>query len=177
MQMDEGMDTGPTLSEMRTPIGPDETAGELAERLAQLGAALLRRDLSRAVAGALVAVPQDSSLATDAPLLEKSDGRLDLRWPAAKVHDRVRGMSPWPGATLDVDGKTVKIHRTACADEPTDAPPGQLIDAPKGVLRVACGDGRAVDLLELQDPGKKRLTASQYRAGHGLEAGRQLVSY
>lgn len=172
MQMDEGLDTGPMLATARTPIDPDETAQALAARLSRMGADLLRAELARVVRGELAAVPQDDARATLAPLLTKEDGRLDFGWPAKRVHDRVRGMSPWPGAFALFGGDVVKVHRTRLgSDGRTDAAPGTVVPSDRSVVRVACGDGLTVDLLELQDAGKKRLPAAQYRAGHGIEPG------
>ncbi len=171
MQMDEGLDTGPVLAEERTAIGPDETAGELATRLSAMGAGLVRRELARAVRGELEPRPQDDARATLAPLLTKAHGRLDFRWPARQVHDRARAMSPWPGAFAMLDGKVVKVHRTRLPDVTVDGAPGEIVASERDVVRVASGDGRAVDLLELQDAGKKRLSAGQYRAGHALPPG------
>ncbi|MBC7172878.1 MAG: methionyl-tRNA formyltransferase, partial [Polyangiaceae bacterium] len=161
MQVDEGMDTGAMLSVVRTPIDPNETAQVLAGRLSTMGANLLRTDLARYVAGELPATPQDDAQATMAPLLTKEDGRLDFAWPAQRVHDRVRGMSPWPGAFTTLDGKPVKVHRTHVAEARVVASPGEVVASDEGVIRVACGDGSAIDLLELQDAGKKRVPAAQ----------------
>jgi methionyl-tRNA formyltransferase len=172
MQVDEGLDSGPMLAFARTPIDPDETTQTLTERLSTMGAALLRAELGRYVRGELPALPQNDAEATLAPLLTKDDGRLDFRWPARRVHDRVRAMVPWPGAFTTLDGAVVKVHRSGLAPgEHVDAAPGVVVPSERDVLRVACGDGHAVDLLELQDAGKKRLSAAQYRAGHGLEPG------
>jgi methionyl-tRNA formyltransferase len=137
-----------------------------------MGADLLRAELARYVRGELVAEPQDDARSTLAPLLAKDDGRLDFRWTARRVHDRVRGMIPWPGAFATLSGDVIKVHRSRLAPgERTDAAPGTVVPSERDVIRVACGDGLAVDLLELQDAGKKRLTAAQYRAGRGLEPG------
>ncbi len=172
MQVDEGLDSGPMLAFARTPVDPDETAQELAARLSTMGAELLRAELARYVAGDLPAVPQDDAQATLAPLLTKDHGRLDFAWPATKVHDRVRAMVPWPGAFALLGGEPVKVHRTRRVPGfTTSEAPGTVIAGEKDAIRVACGDGGAVDLLELQDAGKKRLAAAVYRAGRGLEPG------
>jgi methionyl-tRNA formyltransferase len=171
MQMDEGLDTGPVLAMARTPIGPGETAGELAQRLSAMGAGLLRRELQRFVHGELTPEPQDDARATLAPLLTKAHGRLDFRWPARRVHDRARAMSPWPGAFTALDGKVVKVHHTHLPGVEVGGVPGEVVASERDVVRVACGDGHADDLLELQDAGKKRLAAATYRAGHPLPPG------
>jgi methionyl-tRNA formyltransferase len=110
MKLDEGMDTGPTFARVATPIGPEETAGELSERLARLGADAVRAHLPPYLAGGVTPVPQDDAHATVARMLGKDDGRIDWSLPATRVHDHVRGMSPWPGAFTRARGKTVKVH-------------------------------------------------------------------
>ncbi|MFW5926349.1 MAG: methionyl-tRNA formyltransferase [Myxococcota bacterium] len=166
MRMDEGMDTGPVLSCERVPVGPDETAGELSGRLSRLGADLLRRDLPRYVAGELEPTPQPEEGIRLAPLLHKEHGRVDWSRSAREVHDRVRGMSPWPGAFTTMGGRVVKIHRTHVVDEQGQvASPGTVVQAAGEDLHVACGRG-TVAIDELQTEGRKRLTAQQFLAGH-----------
>ncbi len=174
MQMDEGMDTGDVLACERTPIGPDETAGELSERLSQMGAVIVRRELSRYVAGELHPTPQDHDHATHAPLMEKEHGRIDWARPAQAIHDQVRGMSPWPGAFTTVDGSRVKVHRTRVV-HPTSAQgePGTIVRADAHGIEVACGPG-LVALTELQLEGKRRMSAADLLAGHRWGAGTRL---
>ena len=176
MQMDAGLDTGPVLARAATPIGADETAGELAERLSQLGAELVRRELPRFWAGALSPVPQDDARATLAPILEKRNGALDFAADAQAIHDRVRGLSPWPGAyaqLIDAEGlrTRVKVHRTRVGEQaPAEAAPGTLLgSSPEGLL-VACGRGQLA-ITELQFEGGKRLTAAALLAGRRLPTG------
>jgi methionyl-tRNA formyltransferase len=174
MRMDEGMDTGPVIACERTPIGGDETAGELGGRLAAMGADLLRAKLPDWVAGRVEATPQDDSEATLAPKLEKEDGRVDWRQSARAVHDRVRGLSPWPGAFTEVDGRVVKIHRTAIREDTGDhGEPGVVRAVGADGIEVACGRG-AVAILELQLQGKRRLSAREFLAGHRWEPGLRL---
>jgi methionyl-tRNA formyltransferase len=172
MQMDEGMDTGPVIACRRTPIDPDETSAELGERLAQMGAELLREVLPDWVAGRVAPTPQPTEGVTVAPLLEKEHGRIDWSQPARAVHDRVRGTYPWPGAYASLGGQRVKVHRTAVrAEDGTLAAPGTILhaDARHG-FEVACGRG-SVALLDLQLEGKKRLGAAEFLAGHRCEVG------
>jgi methionyl-tRNA formyltransferase len=171
MQMDEGLDTGPELARATLEIGPDETAGELAERLSQLGAQLLRRELERFAAGALQPVPQPEG-ATLAPILKKEDGALDFAQPAQALHDRVRGLYPWPGAYAFLETGTarerVKIHRTQVhAASPSTAPAGQLLGTSADAVLVACGSG-TLAIRELQFEGGKRLPAATALAGRRL---------
>jgi methionyl-tRNA formyltransferase len=170
MQMDEGMDTGPVFTTRRTPIGADETAGELYVRLGALAGDVVREDLPRAVAGTLTAVAQDHALATHARMLEKDDGRIDWAEPARRVHDRVRGFTPWPGAFTTAGGKRLKILTTRLGSG--SGAPGEVLRADKEVV-VACGS-EAVVLVTGQLEGKKALAGRELAAGRALMAGMRL---
>jgi len=175
MLLDEGMDTGDTLDVARVPIGPDETAGEVSERLSTLGGELVRSKLAAFARGELARVRQDGSLATLAPPLEKKDGRIDWTTSAKQIHDRVRGMSPWPGAFSQLQGKTVKLHatRTTGLTRGESAAPGTVVVADKSRVLVACGaDGRqTIDLVRVQLEGKKPVTAQEWVSGRGVREG------
>jgi methionyl-tRNA formyltransferase len=172
MQMDEGLDTGPVLACARLAIGPDETAGELAPRLSQLGAELVRCELPRFWAGELVAQAQAHAAATLAPILKKEDGALDFEQAAAAIHDRVRGLSPWPGAYAYAGGERIKVHKTRVVDsgDAAGGSAGELLSASAEGLIVACGRGR-IALCELQFEGGKRLNAAAVIAGRRLPPG------
>lgn len=174
MQMDEGMDTGPVLASARTPIDPDETGGELGTRLSLLGAELLKREWTRLLQGALTAIPQDNTRATVAPMLRKEDGCIRWSHTAQQVHDRVRGLSPWPGAYSFVDGQRLKIHRTRVLDREESRAVGEVVEASERGIVVACARG-LVALEEVQPEGGKRLKATQWLAGHRLSAGARFV--
>ncbi len=166
MQMDAGMDTGPVLACDRTPIEADETAGALSERLSAMGGALLKRALPRYLSGELEPTPQDHEAATMAPLLKKSDGRLDFSQSAKAVHDRARGMNPWPGAQALLDDARVKIHATRVVAEAGEhGEAGQVVMADKNGICVACGEGM-VAIDELQLDGRRRMSAEAFTAGH-----------
>ena len=176
MLTDIGMDTGDILLAERTPIGQNETAGELYGRLAVIGARVLERTLFALSAGTLVRTKQDAALATKCPMLKKEHGRLDFSLPAQAVHNRVRGVNPWPGAYALLSGEPLKIWKTRCvaadaAAEPAlalaGAPIGTCAGDPKTGLFVRCGDG-ALELLELQVPGGKRLDANTFLRGKAL---------
>lgn len=173
MQMDEGMDTGAVLATARTPIDPNETGGELGTRLSQLGAELLTQQWSALLSGSLVAVPQDDAAATVAPLLRKEHGCLSWHESAQQVHDRVRGLSPWPGAYSFLGGARLKIHRTSVSDHTAAAGPGEVLEAGERGIVVACGNGvrGSVTIEELQPEGGKRLRAAQWLVGHPLNVG------
>ena len=171
MQMDEGLDTGDALVVRTTPIGPEETAEALAPRLAALGAATLVEALPRLAAGELVPVPQDAARATLAPILTRDHGRLDFTRPAAELAARVRGFTPWPGTFTTLDGKVLKVHRARPGPDGAAGTPGTARGV-AGALRVACGGGSALDVLELQPEGRKRMPAGDFL--NGL-SGRALV--
>jgi methionyl-tRNA formyltransferase len=177
MQMDEGLDTGPVLARRALPIGPSETAAELAERLSQLGAQLLREELPRYLAGELVSAPQDAERMTLAPILQKTHGAIDWQRSAQQVHDLVRGMTPWPGAyTRLPSGATLKVYATQLVAPPNSSNglPGTVLCADRAHgLVVGCGEG-ALALDAVQPEGKRRMTAAEFLAGRGLAAGEML---
>lgn len=164
-----GMDTGDILLVDKLTIDPDETAGELFERMAVLGAETLRRTISALEAGTLVRIPQDEALATKCPMLKKEHGKLDFSQTATAVHNRVRGTNPWPGAFALLDNVPLKIHKTRKTEQPIgDEPVGILKGSAKSGLFIRCADGW-LEILELQATGGKRLSAKDYLAGKTLE--------
>lgn len=174
MRTDIGIDTGDMLSRRSTPIGALETAGELTTRLAALGAELLVETLPEYLSGRLVPEKQDESQATYLPMLKKEMGRIDWTRPAADIANQVRGLNPWPGAYADLGGAPLKIHLARAVDITSDAEPGAVIAAgPKAGLIVKCGEG-AMEVLELQAAGGKRMTARAYLAGKPMAVGTRL---
>ena len=162
------MDAGDILDVAKTPIGENETAGELLDRLAVLGADLLSETLTKIDSGTVAATPQDSSLATYAPMLDKTMCPIDFSKTAQQVHNHVRGMNPWPVATAQLGGNRFKIYSTAVMDESTDAAPGTVLGLTKTGLKIACGDG-VIEIRILQAEGGKRMAAPDYFRGHPLE--------
>ncbi len=162
MQMDEGMDTGDMLLQGSIPIEPADTAGTLTAKMSQLGARLITEALPKIAAGALAPQKQDESKATLAPLLKKEDGLIDWTLPAAEIHNRVRGLSPWPGAYGFVDGRMLKILES----EPGSgsAGPGVLIED-RGSLAVGTGVG-LLRIKTLQPEGKKPMNAAEFLRGY-----------
>ena len=160
------MDAGDMIDVARTPIGPDETAGELLDRLAVLGAELLSKTLSRVERGEAAGIPQDDSKATYAPMLDKSMCAIDWTRTAQQIHNHVRGLHPWPVATAELAGTKFKIHATAVVDG--CGQPGTILGLTKTGLRVACGEG-AIEVRSLQAEGGKRMAAPDYFRGHPLE--------
>ena len=163
------MDAGDVVGVRKTPIDPDETAGELLDRLAVLGADLLSETLTKFANNALEPVAQDESKVTMAPMLDKSMCPIDFTKTAKQVHDQVRGLHPWPVATAVIGGTNFKIHSTAIVDNPSAAPAGTVLGLTKTGLQIACGEG-AVEIRTLQAEGGKRMAAPDYFRGHPLEA-------
>ncbi|HET9959107.1 MAG TPA: methionyl-tRNA formyltransferase [Polyangiaceae bacterium] len=169
MQIDEGLDSGPVFSRHAIPIGENETAGELAERLANLGAEILRAELATIVEGRLTSQPQDPALATLAPPLERVHGRLDWSRPAQQLHDQVRGLAPKPGAFTSCRGKQVRLARTHWVATAPALLPGQVrVERPR--VLIGTGDG-AIELLRAQFEGKKELDALSLVNGRYINDG------
>jgi methionyl-tRNA formyltransferase len=176
MMMEAGLDTGPVLASVRTPITSEDTAGTLHDRLAVLAADLAPRALAGISDGSLKPVAQSEDGMTYAAKITAEDQRIDWTRPAAEVDCRVRGLSPAPGAWCEADLGQGPIRLKVLFSELTNlwnpAPPGTLLDEH---LAVACGDGRAVRLLKLQKPGGKPLGARDFLAGTPLAAGNRLT--
>lgn len=166
MFMDAGMDTGNIIDTITTPIGENETAGELFDRLAPLGAELLSRTLRSVADGTVQSVPQDNDKATMAPMLEKAMGRLDFTLPAGVLHNHIRGMNPWPGCFCTAGGKMLKIHESRVAEGRGKA--GELLSSDP--VTVACGEG-ALQLITVQPEGKPRMAAADWLRGARLQKG------
>ena len=160
------MDAGDIIEISETPIGPDETAGELLDRLAVLGASLLSKTLTRFLSGKVEATAQDASKATYAPMLDKTMCPIDWSKTAQQVHDHVRGMNPWPVATMELQGGRFKVYATALCDGSGE--PGEVLGLTKTGLKIACAEG-AVEIRTLQAEGGKRMAAPDYFRGHPLK--------
>jgi methionyl-tRNA formyltransferase len=167
MQMEAGLDSGPVLLREPTPVGEDETAGELADRLAQLGANALLAALDLIARGEAKFEPQDSSAATLAPKVSREVARIDWRAPPTGVARAIRAFDPVPGAWTSLDGQTVKLHRARPA--PGSGSPGTVLSAGAS-LRVAAGEG-AVEIREVQPAGKRRMPVAEWVRGRGVAEG------
>lgn len=165
MLTDIGMDTGDMLLTTRVEILPDETAGELYDRLAAVGAETLGRTLDLMESGELVRIPQNHDEATVCPMLKKEHGKVDFSQSAVSVHNRVRGTNPWPGAYALIDGEALKLWKTRIVDGPR--PEGEngtiLGDGKKGMF-VLCENG-VIEVLEVQAVGGKRLDGKTFLRG------------
>ena len=174
MLMDEGLDTGDMLLQQATEIGPQETAGTLAQRLAQMGAELLVRTIDELQEEKLSPRPQTETGASYARRLTKADGLVDWQQPATEADLLVRGLDPWPTAHTVLEGKTLRLFApTAVLDISPPAQPGTLIEAPperKDLLWVACGRG-ALGVGQVQAAGKRRMAAIDFLRGAHLGPG------
>lgn len=160
------MDAGDVIDVAKTPIGENETAGQLLDRLALLGAELLSKTLTRFENGTVTAVAQNEAEVSYAPMLDKSMCPIDWTKTAQQVHNQIRGLHPWPVATMELQGKTFKVHASKVAEG--SGKPGEILGLTKTGLLIACGEG-AVEVLSLQAEGGKRMAAPDYFRGHPLE--------
>ena len=171
MMMSQELDAGDILMQESTPIGETETTGDLEQRLAVMGADLLERTLKGLQAGTLVRKPQQHDKATHAPIIRKSDGRIDWSRPAVEIEQRIRAFNPWPGAeTTTAKGKRLRVFRARAIPATHAATSaGAVVDkAPSPI--VACGDG-ALELIEVQPEGRRRMLASEAVSGRHLQVG------
>lgn len=175
MLMDEGMDTGPMLLTARVPIDPTDTGGSLAQKLAPIGGALLVETIRQLKAGTLVPHPQDHASATLAPMLKKEDGLIDWGLPATSIANRVRGLSPWPGAFTYSGGERWLLWTVAPTDLPSAGSlPGSIVETRPDALLVATGD-TLLAIKEFQPANSRRMTLTQYLAGHAPPTGIRLA--
>lgn len=168
MRIDAGLDTGDMLLKRETDIGSEENAVELGGRLAAMGADLLVETLDRLITGGIIPEKQDSADATYAPLLKKEDGLIDWSLPALEIHNRVRGFQPWPGAYTSFRGQTLHVWKTK-SPPPDRRFPAANTGAVVSVkpLLVACRDA-ALELVEVQLEGRKRVSAADFANGQRL---------
>jgi methionyl-tRNA formyltransferase len=173
MMMNKGLDTGDILMVATEPIGPEDTAGRLHDRLAVIGADLLVATLRGFAESTLEPVEQDADLATYAPLLRKSDGRINWRKPAVAIENFIRGVTPWPGAFTFHGGKRIKIFKSRPIDTRTAQQPGTVLESFPDELWIATGDG-TLSIQELQGASGKRLAVEDFLRGYSLSPGEQL---
>lgn len=169
MQMEAGLDTGPVLLAERTPIGARETAGELHDRLSQIGAGLMVRALAALERGALEATPQPDEGVTYASKIDKAEARIDWSRPAAELDGHIRGLSPFPGAWCEIarDGKAQRVKVLRALPVEGTGPPGTALD---DALTIACGDG-ALRLEQVQRAGKGVQNADEFLRGFPVAKG------
>ena len=170
MLVDETEDTGPILAQRATPIGERETAGELSDRLAALGTALLLETIPRWLAGEIAPQAQDDSLATRARRVRKEAGAIDWSQSAAQIARQIRAYTPWPGAFAALDGQRVRL--AAATAEPGAGAVGEIVSVDEDAIRVAAGEGIAV-VERLQRAGKRELSAAEFARGAGELVGKR----
>ncbi|MBE5807408.1 MAG: methionyl-tRNA formyltransferase [Clostridiales bacterium] len=174
MQTERGLDTGPMFASAETPIDAGETAGQLAQRLSLMGAKLLAEKLDDILEGALTPVAQDADSATYEPMLTRDMGVLDFALTATELDRRVRGLDPWPGTYTESPLGRLKVFMVRPMPDGGKGAPGEvLVSDPKGGLIVACRDG-AVELVEIQLPGGRRMAAKACLQGKAIPVGTML---
>ena len=167
--LQEKVDTGNIILQARTPIGEDMTAGELHDALAEIGAEIVLHSVRLIESGSAKPRPQNDSLACGAPKLIKEECRIDWSRDALQVHNFIRGLSPRPCAFTAHEGTTLRIYRSRRSDTAAPVQPGTVIEA-GDTLRVAAGAG-SVEILELQQEGKRRMEAQEFVRGYSLKKG------
>jgi len=181
MRVASELDAGPTFSMARVPIPPQATSGDMESVLATLGAQLLLPVVNDLEAGRAIETPQDDALATFAPKVTKHEGIIDWRQPAERIHNRVRGLQPWPLASTSITGTRIVLRKSAVKspDRETvrseDLSPGRIV-ATQGRMWVVCGDGTELEILELQPEGRRTMTTREFLAGRGIADGARFGS-
>jgi len=171
MRVVAALDAGPMLATATRPIDPDETSVDVERDLAELGAAALVAVVNQMSKGPVVETPQDDALATYAPKLEKSESPIDWERPAHEIHNRVRGLQPWPMASTTIHGTRCLIHRTRSTDQSTEASAGAVVEATGDALAVATGDRRVLRIVMIQPEGRRVMTVREFLSGRKLIPG------
>lgn len=172
MRIDEGLDTGPLLLAEKQWIAPEETAADLFETLADIGAKLMTKTLHGLESGIITPVPQNHTEATFAPILRREDGKIDFSRTAQQVFNRWRGFQPWPGAFTTLRGRKLIAHSMRPAPEISGTPGTLIVEA--GRLFIPCVDSRSVELTEVQVEGKRRMAAAEFLRGSQIRSGERL---
>ncbi len=171
MRVIKALDAGPMLARAVQAIGPDDTSVDVERHLARLGADLLSETVEALAENRASDMPQDESQATYAARLSRVDGLIDWRLPAGAVHNRVRGLHPWPRAFTFLEGARHILHRTLVTHDEAAAPAGTIVEASPAKFAVVCGDRRLLDILDLQVEGRHVMSAGAFLAGHPLAPG------
>lgn len=173
MRLDAGLDTGDMLLAKAVPVGQEETAIDVYECLAAVGAELMAETLCGLADKSLFRQPQDHSLATLAPILTREDGRIDFSRTAHNIYDRWRGFQPWPGAHTTLRGKKLIVHKMHVAAHSANGESGTLVVQGDAMI-VPCANGTAVGLDEVQTEGKRRMSAAEFLHGYQIKSGERL---
>ncbi len=170
MYLAHDMDAGDIIFREETEIGEYETSGELFDRLRIMGARLLIRTLRAIEDGTAPRIPQDHSCASYVRMLDKSFSPIDWNRSPRQIVKQIYGLQPWPVATMDLAGSTVRVFGAEYCDLATDKSPGSIVEAGDGGIVVACADGNTLRVTQLQAPGKKRMKAADFLRGHRIHA-------
>ena len=170
MQMDDGLDTGDILHIKKCPIGINDTTERMYEIMAPLGAETLMETIEMLEKGELNPIKQDDALSSKVGLLTRDMSAIDWSKSAFEIHNKIRGLYSWPGASTTLNGKTLKIHSAILSDKKANNKFGEVIDS-NGKLIVACGDGNCIELKTVQLEGKKRMDVSAFLNGYSIEKG------
>ena len=171
MVMEESLDSGGVLLSEEVTVSIETTEGELTETLAEVGARLLLQTLEGLQSGALTPTPQDETLVTWAQKISKAESEITWEQPAMEIHNRIRAFNPNPGAVFDFMGEKVKLWRSMPSENEGNASPGTILGVSGNALRVVCGGASAIDILEMQRPGKKRTNGREFASGVRLKQG------
>lgn len=169
-QMDSGIDTGNILNVIKCPIGENDTTEKMYEVLAPLGAKAMMQTIDMIENGTLSPIKQDEALASKVGLLSRDMSGIDWNKSAKEIHNKIRGLYSWPGASTVISGKTLKLHSSVLSDKKGNNIPGQVIDS-CGKIVVCCGDNNCIELKTVQLEGKKRMDAQAFLNGYKLEKG------
>lgn len=172
MVLEAGLDTGPMLLAHTVPISDEETSEDLFESLASIGADIMVETLAGLEDGSVRPIEQNHALATLAPILTREDGLINFTRTAKQTYDRWRGFQPWPGAHTTLRGKKLIVHTMKVADGVSVAPGELLVEADR--LLAGCSNGTAVELVEVQMEGKKRVAAAEFLHGYQVRSGERL---
>ena len=174
MRVVKALDAGPMMARIVRPIGVNDSSDVVERDLASLGADLLINVVDDLAAGRAAETPQNDAEATYAHRLTKDEGLLDFAQPALTIHNRIRGLRPWPTAYTFLNGKRLVIHQARLSDVSGEGgEAGTCITAGAHGITIACGDGRAVDVLQLQPEGRRSMSARDYLSGHGVSSGQR----
>jgi methionyl-tRNA formyltransferase len=171
MRVEKMLDAGPMLAKVTRPIGPDETSDVIERDLAELGAALLVQVVDQLADGHVQGELQDFMICSYAPRLTKEEGLIDWALPAIFIHNRVRGLYPWPHAYTYLDGARVIVLKTRIENAPADAPPGTVVEVSRDAIHVATGHAGRIAIEQIQPEGRRPMTARDFLAGHPVSAG------
>lgn len=176
MHMAKGLDTGDIILAKETEIGFYETAGELFDRLSELGAVCLDEAIEEIVCGTAKRIPQNDDDSSYVSMIKKEMGELDFSVSSVEIKNKVYGLNPWPCAYINADSGAIKVHRVIISDETSELEPSTIVGVCKQGIKVVCGDKKVVIITEIQKQGKKRMDAYSFSLGHTIVEGSQIYS-